>query len=117
MPVADEPYYITCTATKAVGGGTLSVVWRDSDGRLVKSIGDLTVGDEVVSSNTSNVTLEFAKVRVDSKGEYVCDVSLALEDFDYTAIASTSYKLVAPGTAKYNAFLWCLSLPSPLLAL
>lgn len=96
--VADEPYCITCTATnKAVSGGKLEVVWRDGQGLLVKSTGGLTVGNEVVSDNVSNVTLEFTKVLVESEGDYVCEVTLVLEEFDYTTTVSSSYELLAPG--------------------
>ena len=94
-PIAGMPYTLTCSVQSSVNG-SLSPVWRDSDNLLVKSGGNLLVGDVIESGLQSNISLLFDKVQPKDEDTYVCSFSLTMDEYLHVFTDSSSVDLIAP---------------------
>ena len=95
-PVAGMLYTVICSVTKPVSG-VLSVKWKNSNGLLVKTFGNIRVGSPVQTDTGANLTLEFSKVTVVDEDTYVCHSSLILENYQLTVSDFISFDVTAPG--------------------
>lgn len=95
-PVVGMLYTVICSVTKPANG-VLSVEWKNSNGLLVKTFGNIHVGSPVQTDIGANLTLEFSKVTVVDEGIYVCYSSLILENYQLTVSDFMPIDVTAPG--------------------
>ncbi len=80
-----------------------SVVWMYSDGNVVLSGDEITVGSPEVMGNTTTLTLTFSPLLTSHGGEYVCLASITIKEVSIEDLSST-----AAVTVTVNCKLWDL---------
>ena len=83
VPTAGEEYTLTCRVI--VSAGTPTIQWQYSNGNMVTTGGDITVGSPETSGTVTTLTLTFNPLQTSHGGEYSCR-SVVQETVERTAM-------------------------------
>ncbi len=77
LPVAGSEFNFSCTVETVPGFATMPTAeWRDADGRIVVTGGDITIQSSSPSNRITVITLTFDPVKATDVGRYTCIGSL-----------------------------------------
>ena len=87
VPTAGEEYALTCSVN--VSAGSPSLLWWYSNGTMVATGGDITVGSQETSGTVTTLTLTFNPLLTTRGGEYICR-SVVQETVERTAMENVT---------------------------
>ena len=87
VPTAGEEYTLTCRVIVSAGSPTIQ--WQYSNGNMVATGGDITVGSPETSGTVTTLILTFNPLLTTRGGEYICR-SVVQETVERTAMESVT---------------------------